>query len=288
MKILKKHRAFDGEVRFCEHESQSTQTKMRFATFTPGANSLGGKKPAGILIWLSGLTCTEENFMAKAGAFRALSEANLMVICPDTSPRGLSLPHESDSWDFGRGASFYVDATTPGYRDHYRMATYVTLELPSLIDREFGLGNKISIFGHSMGGHGALVLGLTNPNVFKSISAFAPIANPVNCAWGEKAFAGYLGNDRSVWANYDASCLIERGHSHGHAILVDQGLNDEFLEKQLRPENLEAAAANTIGESKPSKLTLSIRFHEGYDHSYYFISSFIEDHIRHHAQALSK
>ncbi len=282
MKILKKHRAFDGDVHFCEHESSSTQTKMRFSTYRP--DSL--KKPRGLLIWLSGLTCTEENFMAKAGAFKALSESGMMILCPDTSPRGLDLPHETESWDFGRGASFYLDATTPGYRDHYRMESYVTKDLPLLIENEFGLRDKMTIAGHSMGGHGALVLGLRHPELFKCISAFAPISNPTLCPWGEKAFGGYLGPDRNSWKPFDATELIKSGHRHSKEILIDQGGADEFLETQLLPLHLLAAIDETSVLTSVPPQKLKLRMQAGYDHSYYFITSFIAEHIRHHAQQI--
>jgi len=271
MKVLKSHKCFEGTTRFCEHESKQTRTKMTFSTFTPSTT------PRGCLIWLSGLTCTEENFMAKAGAQKFLAEAGLMVICPDTSPRGLNLPGEHESWDFGSGAGFYVDALTPGYSEHYRMKSYVADELYELIQREFNFDDQISIFGHSMGGHGALTIGLSEPTKFKSISAFSPIVNPIECAWGKKAFLGYLGEDMSNWAKYDACELIRSGHSHNQPLLVDQGTADDFLEKQLLTANLEAACSK-------SSQRATIRMQTGYDHSYYFISTFVRDHIQFHAE----
>jgi S-formylglutathione hydrolase len=271
MKILKSHKSFEGTVRFYEHDSKSTKTAMKFSTFTPQGPIKG------CLIWLAGLECSEETFMAKAGAFRSLSENGLMVVCPDTSPRGLQLPQEHDSWDFGSAASFYVDATTPGYRDHYRMFTYITEELYSLIQSEFGVGDHISIFGHSMGGHGALVLGLRCPSQFKSVSAFSPIVNPTECPWGAKAFAGYLGADKASWKSYDACELLLSGAKHPLPLLVDQGTDDKFLKEQLLTENLRKACA-----LKGQKAEIQMR--EGYDHSYYFISTYMADHIRFHAK----
>lgn len=274
MRILKSHRSFGGTVRFCEHDSVTTKTKMNFSTFIPD----GAVK--GCLVWLSGLTCTDENFMAKAGAQRYLTEHGLMVICPDTSPRGLNLPGEHDASDFGSGAGFYVDATTAGYREHYLMYSYVTNELYGLIENEFQMKDRISIFGHSMGGHGALTIGLKNPNKFKSISAFAPIANPMDCPWGQKAFRGYLGENRTDWQKYDACALIANRARHPGSLLIDQGSEDPFLKDQLLPGKLTEACSGT-----DQKLVLNI--HQGFDHSYYFIASFIEQHIQFHANMLT-
>ena len=273
MQILKQHKSFGGVIRFFEHDSTSTQTKMKFSTFTPSG------EVKGCVIWLSGLECTEETFMIKSGAQRSLAAMGLMVICPDTSPRGLQLPGEHDSWDFGSGAGFYVDATTPGYRDNYRMYSYVAHELYSLIQREFGVADRISIMGHSMGGHGALVIGLREVGKFKSISAFAPIVNPSQVPWGMKAFTGYLGHDQSAWSKYDAIDLLRAGERHPQPLLVDQGTADGFLEKQLQTSCLKSEC-----EARNQKLQL--RFHEGYDHGYYFISTLIEDHVRFHHEHL--
>lgn len=274
---LKSHKTFDGVTQFWEHDSTSTRTKMKFSTFIPDA-SRGPLK--GSLIWLSGLTCTEENFMVKAGAQRHLSDHRMMVICPDTSPRGLNLPEEHTSWDFGSGAGFYVDATTPGYADHYRMFQYVVQELHSLIGRQFQVPlDRISIAGHSMGGHGALVMGLRHPEKFRSVSAFSPIANPTQAPWGLRALSGYLGSESRAWAAYDATELIKSGKRHPRPLLIDQGTKDEFLTTQLRPEAL-AEACRKSGQP----VQLSMR--DGYDHSYYFISSFIESHVQFHADAL--
>ncbi len=272
---LKSHKIFDGLTQFWEHDSSSTKTKMKFATFMPS-----GSKPAGCVIWLSGLTCTEENFITKAGAQKYLATQNLMVICPDTSPRGLHLASEHDSYDFGSGASFYIDATSEGYRDHYRMETYLTTELHELIQSQFGIGaDNISIMGHSMGGHGALTLGLRHPSKFKSVSAFSPIVNPMASPWGEKVFLGYLGENRSEWMRHDATELVKSGRRHPREILIDQGLADEFYAKQLLTGNF-IEAAKSLGQ------VTRVNLREGYDHSYYFISTFIESHIAFHAAAL--
>ena len=273
MKILKSHKCFDGLVQFRSHESHETSTPMSFATFMPAT------KLRGCVIWLSGLTCTDENFLTKAGAQRYLNENGLMAVCPDTSPRGLTLPDEHTSWDFGSGAGFYVDATTPGYRDHYRMYSYVTKELYGWIQQEHPVENRISVMGHSMGGHGALVMALREPAKFKSVSAFSPITNPTRAPWGEKAFLGYLGEDRTQWNSYDATSLVESGRRAPSVMLIDQGTNDEFLEKQLLTPNLIAACK--------SAEHVNVRMQAGYDHSYYFISSFIAEHVAFHAKHLA-
>lgn len=275
---LKTHKTFEGLTQFWEHESTSTKTKMKFSSFTPGS-AAGSVK--GCVIWLSGLTCTDENFITKAGAQKFLAEQGLMVVCPDTSPRGLQLPQEHDVYDFGSGASFYVDATTEGYRDHYRMETYIASELHTLIQTQFGIAaNKISIMGHSMGGHGALVLGLRHPTKFQSISAFSPIVNPVVAPWGVKAFTGYFGDGKSKWSEHDATELVKAGRRHAREILIDQGLGDEFYEKQLMTSHL-------VEVAKSAGQPLRANLRDGYDHSYYFISTFIESHVKHHAAALS-
>jgi S-formylglutathione hydrolase len=276
MKSLKAHKTFGGLTQFWEHESSETKTKMAFSTFIPEG---GVAKTRGCLIWLSGLTCNEENFITKAGAQRVLAETGLMVVCPDTSPRGLNLANEHESWDFGSGAGFYVDATTEGYRDHYRMQSYIQNELYDLIQREFKIGDRVSIFGHSMGGHGAMTLGLKAPEKFRSVSAFSPIVNPVACAWGEKAFTGYLGADRKEWAKHDATELVRSGKFHPNPMLIDQGTDDQFLEKQLLTKNFVDVTSGT-------KQKAEVRMQAGYDHSYYFISTFVEDHIRFHQRFL--
>jgi len=270
MNKLKSHKTFNGVTEFWSHPSTMTGTNMKFSTFIPDG------EVKGCIIWLSGLTCTEENFITKAGAQKYLSDLQLMVICPDTSPRGLNLPGEHDSYDFGSGASFYVDAKTEGYEKHYRMESYIVNELYSLIQNEFKV-NKISIMGHSMGGHGALTLGLRHPEKFRSISAFSPIVHPTKAPWGIKAFTGYLGEDKGEWLKHDATELITMGKTHPSTILIHQGTVDEFLTRELMTEDIR------VGNQD-----FDIRYVEEYDHSYYFIATFIEDHIRHHAKYLSK
>lgn len=275
MKKLKSHKCFNGFTEFFEHHSESTQTKMKFSIYRP-ENSEDIK---GGLIWLSGLTCNEENFITKAGAQRVLSQLGLVVVCPDTSPRGLDLPEEHDNYDFGSGAGFYVDATTSGYKEHYRMYSYVKDELYALVQQNFTGNKRIGVFGHSMGGHGALVLGLRNPDKFASVSAFSPIVNPVESFWGKKAFSGYLGIAPSDWLKYDACELVRQGHKHPNPLLIDQGLADEFYPHLLLTENfVEVCKSN----NQPS----TVNFREGYDHSYYFISTFIEEHLRFHSKYL--
>lgn len=275
MKSLSQVKSFGGKLEFFEHSSQITATPMRFSVFLP-PQALQKKVPA--LFWLSGLTCTEENFMQKAGAQRVATELGIALIAPDTSPRGANLPGESDSWDFGLGAGFYVNATQAPWSKHYRMYDYVLHELRELILKNFPIEEKrMGISGHSMGGHGALVLGLRNPEVFKSISAFAPISAPSQCPWGQKALRSYLGPDENTWKLYDSSELLKTT-AHKKEILVDQGTEDKFLKEQLQPEKLEAAA-------KAAGFPLKMRYQAGYDHSYYFVASFIEDHLRFHFTA---
>jgi S-formylglutathione hydrolase len=272
---LKTHKTFAGLTQFWEHDSKMTKTKMKFSTFIPDGIVKG------CVIWLSGLTCTDENFITKAGAQKYLADHQLMVICPDTSPRGLNLPGEHDSWDFGSGAGFYVNATTPGYAEHYQMESYICEELIEILQSTFKISkNSISIMGHSMGGHGALTLGLRHPKKFKSISAFSPIVNPIVVPWGEKAFTGYFGEDRSTWKSHDATELLKNMQTHPNPILIDQGAKDEFLEKQLLTEHF-------ISASKEAKQSLEVNYRDGYDHSYYFISTFIGKHVEFHAKALA-
>ncbi len=274
MEKLKSHRTFNGHTEFWRHASRETQTEMKFSTFRPDGEIRG------CLFWLSGLTCNEENFISKAGAQRILAEERLMVICPDTSPRGLDLPKEHEADDFGSGAGFYLDATAPEYCDHYRMASYITTELHQMVQSEFGiLPGQISLAGHSMGGHGALTLGLRFPEKFCAISAFSPICHPTQVPWGQKAFSLYLGENREAWKTYDATELVRQGHHHSVRILVDQGTKDPFLENQLWPQAFVDACKN---QNQP----LDFRLREGFDHSYYFISTFIESHIRFHATAM--
>jgi S-formylglutathione hydrolase len=254
---------------------------MKFAVFTPPQAERG---PVPVLYYLAGLTCTEETFMIKAGAQRRAAELGLMLVSSDTSPRGVPLPGDSDAYDFGVGAGFYVDATVVPWSKHYRMYSYVTAELPALIDAHFPADKaRQGIFGHSMGGHGALTIGLKNPgNRYRSISAFAPIAAPKQCPWGQKAFTGYLGPDKGQWADHDATELMSKvkDPQSKPLILIDQGLGDQFLETQLHPHLFEEAARN-VGYA------ITLRRQPGYDHGYYFISSVMDDHLRHHARILS-
>ena len=276
MKTISEHECFGGVQGYYAHASKEIGLEMKFSVFQP-PQAKGGKVP--VLCYLAGLTCTEETFAIKAGAQRVAAELGLMLVAPDTSPRGANVPGETESWDFGAGAGFYVDATREPWSKHYRMYSYVTSELPALIAGKFAADtDRQGIFGHSMGGHGALVCALRNPGQYKSLSAFAPIAAPMRCPWGKKAFKGYLGDDHSAWTQYDASELVKRGQFAG-TILVDQGLGDKFLSDQLLPEALEAACRDA---GQP----LQLNRREGYDHGYFFISTFMEDHLRHHALQL--
>ncbi len=277
--MLSRHRAFGGVVSFHRHSAAETACEMKFSVYLP-PQAERRKVPA--LWYLAGLTCTEETFMFKAGAQRVAAELGLALVAPDTSPRGVPLPGDSDSWDFGVAAGFYLDAQAPPWSQHYRMYSYVTRELPALVEEHFPIDPKRQgIFGHSMGGHGALTIGLNSPERYRSISAFAPISAPMQCPWGQKAFTGYLGADRERWRQYDACELIRAlpTVSGRPPLLVDQGLADQFLEQQLMPERLEQACKDT-------GYPLTLRRQPGYDHGYYFISTFIEDHLRHHARAL--
>jgi S-formylglutathione hydrolase len=279
LETLGEHACFGGKVGFHRHASSSTQTAMRFAVFTPPQASAG---PVPVLYYLAGLTCTEETFMMKAGAQRLAAELGLMLVAPDTSPRGIELPGDRDHWDFGVAAGFYLDATQAPWSSHYHMASYVVHELPSVIARHFPADSgRAGIFGHSMGGHGALTIGLKHRDRYRSISAFAPIVAPMQVPWGIKAFSGYLGEDRAAWAQYDATALVRElpDPSRGPQILIDQGLADAFLERELKPQLFEAAC-------EEAGYPLTLRRHAGYDHGYYFISTFIADHLRHHAHAL--
>ncbi|SAL16826.1 carboxylesterase [Caballeronia terrestris] len=279
LELVEEHRSWGGVQRTYRHDSKSIGLPMRFSVFLPEEAS-SGKVPA--LFYLAGLTCTEETFAIKAGAQRYAAEHGIALISPDTSPRGANVPDESAAWDFGVGAGFYVDATREPWSKHYRMYSYVTQDLREAVLAELPVnGDRLGIFGHSMGGHGALVLALRNPEVYRSVSAFAPIAAPSRCPWGVKAFSGYLGDDREAWRQYDASELVKSASAGRFAegILIDQGLADQFLAEQLFPEVFEAAAAEA-----GQKLTL--RRHEGYDHGYYFISTFVGEHIAHHARVL--
>jgi S-formylglutathione hydrolase len=271
------HRSFGGTLGFYIHRSAVCNAPMRFAVYEPPQASLG---PVPVLYFLAGLTSSEENFMVKAGAQQLAAELGLMLVAPDTSPRATGIAGEDDEWDFGSGAGFYVDATELPWAAHYRMYSYVVDELPALIEAHFpALPGRRGIAGHSMGGHGALVVALRNPERYRSVSAFSPIAAPSRVPWGEKAFSRYLGPDRERWKQYDASELVADRRFDG-LILVDQGSDDPFLAEQLRPDRFERACA---AAGQP----LSLRIQEGYDHGYYFVATFIADHLRHHALALA-
>jgi len=272
-------RCFGGTQSVYSHEARETGCVMRFGVYLPPQAET---RPVPLLYWLSGLTCTEENFIVKAGAQRVAAELGLALVVPDTSPRGLKIAGEAESYDFGLGAGFYVDATQPPWSRGYRMYSYVTKELPALIAESFPVEpGKAGIFGHSMGGHGALTIALKNPHYYKSVSAFAPISSPMRCPWGEKALTGYLGPDRSAWREYDSTALIEERGWRGPGLLVDQGTSDQFLETQLKPELLQGAC-------RRAGVPLELRLQAGYDHSYFFIASFIEDHLRFHSRNLQK
>ena len=277
--LLSRHSAFGGAVSFHRHVAVETACAMRFAVYLPPQ---AGRRRVPVLWYLAGLTCTEETFMIKAGAQRVAAELGIALVAPDTSPRGVQLAGDSDAWDFGVAAGFYLDATEDPWSRHYRMYSYVTRELAQVVEENFPIDSKRQgIFGHSMGGHGALTIGLRNPDRYRSISAFAPISAPMHSPWGQKAFTGYLGPDRERWKEYDACELVRAlpGVSGRPPILVDQGLADAFLEQQLMPERLEQAC-------KDAGYPLTLRRQPGYDHGYYFISTFVEDHLRHHARAL--
>lgn len=270
-------KSFGGWHEQHQHHSQMLQCDMRFALYLPPHAS--ASNPVPVVYWLSGLTCTDENFMQKAGALRVAAELGVAIVAPDTSPRGEGVPDDPEgAFDLGLGAGFYVNATQAPWDKHYRMYDYVLHELPALVEEAFPVTDKRAISGHSMGGHGALVVGLRNPESFASISAFSPIANPVNCPWGRKAFGAYLGNQVSQWYEYDATELLKE-HGSIRPILVDQGDADNFLAEQLKPDALKTVAAE---RGAP----LELRMQPGYDHSYYFIASFIEEHLRFHAKHL--
>ncbi|RFB73360.1 S-formylglutathione hydrolase [Herbaspirillum sp. 3R11] len=279
LELLSEHACFGGVQGFYKHDSQEIGLPMRFSVFTPPQAKQG---PVPVLFYLAGLTCTEETFMIKGGAQRVAAELGVMLVAPDTSPRGANIPGESESWDFGVGAGFYLDATQAPWSKHYRMESYVVQELRALIVNEFAAdAARVGVFGHSMGGHGALTLALRHPDVYRSVSAFAPIAAPSQCPWGEKAFGNYLGGDRATWLEHDASALMRKAATpFPQGILIDQGLADKFLAEQLLPQEFEAACAQ-------AKQPLTLRRHDGYDHGYYFISTFMEDHLRFHHRILS-
>ena len=277
IKTISENKCFNGIQGVFAHESAETGCTMRFALYLP-PQAREGKVP--LLFWLSGLTCTEENFTVKAGAQRVAAELGMAIVTPDTSPRGVRFAGDDASYDFGLGAGFYVDATETPWSANYRMYSYIATELFDLVGASFAVDTaRVGIAGHSMGGHGALTLGLRNPQRFRSISAFSPIVSPMRCPWGEKALAGYLGPDRANWSEHDATALIAQRGWTGGSILVDQGTKDQFLETQLKPDLLGTAC-------EQAGVPLQLRMQEGYDHSYFFIATFIEDHLRHHADQL--
>jgi S-formylglutathione hydrolase len=277
IQLLSEHGCYGGRQQFYKHDSRETGGPMKFSVYLP-PQAQTGKVP--ILYYLAGLTCTEETFPIKAHAQAMAAELGLMLVAPDTSPREPRLPGDADKWDFGIGAGFYVDATQAPWSAHYRMYSYVTRELPELVAAQLpGRPDATGIFGHSMGGHGALTIALRNPAQYKSVSAFAPIVAPMQCPWGQKAFTNYLGPDQTTWREHDASVLVARKAFPTH-ILIDQGTADQFLaDQQLLPEKFSAAAA-------ASGQPLTLRMQPGYDHGYYFIQSFMPDHLRHHAKIL--
>ena len=278
VQTLSEHRCFGGVQGFYRHDSAAIGLPMQFAVYRPPAD----QPVRGTLIYLAGLTCTEETFPIKAGAQRLAAELGLLLVAPDTSPRQTGIAGEAAEWDFGSGAGFYLDATQAPWSAHFRMESYITGELRALVVAHFGADpQRIGLFGHSMGGHGALTLALRHPGLFRSLSAFAPIAAPSRCPWGEKAFGRYLGPDRSTWAAHDASALMAAARTpYPQGILVDQGLADKFLAEQLMPEAFEAACAQA---GQP----LTLRRHAGCDHGYYFIASMVDDHLRWHAERLA-
>jgi S-formylglutathione hydrolase len=276
LELISKSVCYGGEQRFYRHESRETRGPMKFGAYVP-PQARSGAVP--VLYYLAGLTCTEETFVIKAHAQMCAAELGLMLITPDTGPREPRIPGDADAWDFGYAAGFYLDATQAPWAQNYRMYSYITGELPRLAAANLPVrAGANGIFGHSMGGHGALIMGLRNPELYRSVSAFAPIAAPMQCPWGKKAFSNYLGSDTASWAQYDASELVAQ-RPHPNLILIDQGEADQFLAEQLQPQKFAAAAAK-------SGQALNLRMQPGYDHSYYFIQTFIGDHLRHHASVL--
>lgn len=274
---LERHRSFDGVQGFYEHNSQVIGLPMRFGVYEPPQSREG---PCAVLVCLAGLTCNEQTFAIKAGAQQHAARLGLVLVTPDTSPRGTGIAEADADWDFGTGAGFYLDATRDPYARHWRMESWLMDELPLVLQQHFALDlDRMGILGHSMGGHGALTLALRHPGRFRSVSAFAPICAPTEVPWGQKAFRGYLGDDEAEWAKHDAVKLIEAG-ARVPPLLVDQGLEDQFLQTQLRPERLEQACA---AAGQP----LTLRRHAGYDHGYFFIASFLAEHLEHHARALA-
>jgi len=278
IQLVSEHACFGGLQRFYKHDSRETRGPMKFSVYLP-PQAKAGKVP--VLYYLAGLTCTDETFPTKAHAQAVAAELGLMLVAPDTSPREPRIAGDADKWDFGQGAGFYVDATQAPWSTNYRMYSYVSRELPEVVGANLpALAGATGIFGHSMGGHGALTIALRNPDRYKSVSAFAPIAAPVQCPWGQKAFGNYLGPDEATWREHDASELVAR-RPFPTPILIDQGTGDQFFkDQQLLPEKFSAAAA-TSGQK------LVLRMQEGYDHGYYFIQTFMADHLTHHAKLLT-
>lgn len=280
LKLLNNYKCFNGFQRIYQHSSDELKVDMKFAIYLPSTFE-SSKLP--VLIWLSGLTCNEQNFITKSGFHRYAEENKIIVVAPDTSPRGLDIEGIRDSWDFGEGAGFYVDATEEKWKTNFRMYSYINKELHEVIKNNFNCDqNSFGIFGHSMGGHGALISFLQNSSIYKSCSAFAPICNPSNCNWGIKALTNYIGSDHENWKVFDATHLASNYIGKQVEILVDQGVEDSFLkDKQLLPESLASAC-----QDKQNLIKLHLNYREGYDHSYYFISSFIEEHFKFHSKFL--
>ena len=273
---LSEHACFGGVQGFYQHDSRETGTPMKFGVFVPLQAKTG---PVPVLFFLAGLTCNEETFAIKAGAQQHAAQHGLMLVTPDTSPRHTGVEGADAAWDFGTAAGFYLDATAAPWNKYWRMGSYVSRELRALVMQHFNAReDRVGLFGHSMGGHGALTLALNNPGLYQSVSAFAPIAAPMQCPWGVKAFSGYLGEDRKTWTQHDATELIKAG-ARLPPLLIDQGLADKFLSEQLHPHLFEAAC---LEAGQP----LTLRRHEGYDHGYFFISTFMAEHIAHHARYL--
>lgn len=276
--LLEEHKAHGGRVMFYEHPSSVLGLPARFGVFLPPSAGNAGKVP--VVYALAGLTCTQETFLIKSGALAEAARLGIALVTPDTSVRGAGVEGEATDWDLGTGAGFYLDATQQPWVGHYRMGSYIAQELPLLVESALPLdGTRRGIMGHSMGGHGALVHGLQAPLFWKSVSAFAPIVHPSAVPWGKKAFTAYLGTDNAAWRAHDAVCLLEDGYTHPASILVDTGLADQFLQRELQPWHLVDAA-------KKAGQALICREHEGYDHSYWFVQSFVADHLRHHAAVL--
>lgn len=280
--LVSKNKCFEGWQYVYSHESVELNCKMNFSVFIPTEGEPKEDRFP-VIYFLSGLTCNEQNFIQKSGFQRYAVKYNFIVVCPDTSPRGCPIEGDSESWDFGVGAGFYVDATEPKWHKHYRMYSYVTKELPDLIEKNINKADTAnqSIMGHSMGGHGALICFLKNPGQYKSVSAFAPICHPTLCSWGQKAFKGYLGSNQSEWQKYDATHLVKSYSGTKVEILIDQGKEDQFLEVELQPHKFAEAC-------KEASFPLNLRIQEGYDHGYYFISSFVGDHFNHHFKIIHK